>query len=369
MPHWLQQARRGSLILFCLMLAVSFVISPLPKRTILAMLPLLLGLGLYIGLPRWLKSFSATLFVRDTLILISVGIGFLAPLGMLENSAPLQRWPLLHTLSSHLPDTFNANVVAGTLVVLYPFGLAALLAGTGTRGRWGWRWILAGLAEGAFLFVLYLSRSRGALLATFISLPFFLFLYRPKVVRWLLPLLVALALVGGTYIGWGRLLEALSTGGSISGLDQRLEIWSRALVLIQTFPFTGIGLGCFEPLLKVLFPLFLLPEGTVSHAHNLFLQVAVDLGLPGLVAYLVLLGSAFVQAIHAYRTAAQAETRLLTVACLASLIGMSLHGLLDTAVWGNKGAFLPWIVMGLAMALGQLAPQGDAKQLSERRMS
>jgi putative inorganic carbon (HCO3(-)) transporter len=45
----------------------------------------------------------------------------------------------------------------------------------------------------------------------------------------------------------------------------------------------------------ILYPFFTVPPDTdIAHAHNIFLQTALDLGIPGLVAYLALLGSALV---------------------------------------------------------------------------
>ncbi len=58
--------------------------------------------------------------------------------------------------------------------------------------------------------------------------------------------------------------------------------------MLQDFPFTGIGMGTFTQVADRLYPFFLYAPGTVEHAHNLFLQVGVDLGLPGLIAWLAI---------------------------------------------------------------------------------
>jgi len=152
-------------------------------------------------------------------------------------------------------------------------------------------------------------------------------------------------------------LSALLTSDTIGDLSMRQEIWSRALTMMADFPFTGIGLGCFERLMGMLYPLFLAPKGTVTHAHNLFLQVGVDLGLPGLAAFALLLGLAFRSGLRAHRALAQErvdDLAALAAAGVASLAGICAHGMLDAAVWNNKGAFLPWVVMGLCVALGAL---------------
>ena len=77
--------------------------------------------------------------------------------------------------------------------------------------------------------------------------------------------------------------------GPIS-LESRVEIWNRAQYAIADFPFTGTGLGTFREVVWLLYPLFTIPPGKdIAHAHNIFLQTALDLGLLGLVAYLALL--------------------------------------------------------------------------------
>ena len=192
-------------------------------------------------------------------------------------------------LRPYLPDTFNENVVSGALVVLLPFGVARGVLSWRAGSRWGPKVLLAVIAA-IPLGILAMSTSRGGYLATAAALLILLGLLWPQLSRWVIPGVIIVALVAGTYIGWGVIADALMTGQATSGLAGRVEIWSRALMIIADFPFTGAGLGCFEPIVATLYPLFLAPQGTVAHAHNLYLQVAVDLGLPGLVAYLALLG-------------------------------------------------------------------------------
>jgi putative inorganic carbon (HCO3(-)) transporter len=131
---------------------------------------------------------------------------------------------------------------------------------------------------------------------------------RRRWARWLggsLPMLAVLAVVvlilhlGPQQLGenlFGK--ESASPVEEVVGaitLEDRVEIWSRALYAIQDFPFTGCGLGAFRRVVPILYPFFTVPPDTdIAHAHNIFLQTALDLGIPGLVAYLALLGSALV---------------------------------------------------------------------------
>ncbi len=213
---------------------------------------------------------------------------------------------------------------------------------------------------------LALTQSRGAYLAAAVSSLMLFSLCWPKAALVVIPLVVILVLVGASFVGWDVVADELTAGDATSGLDQRVEIWSRALYAIQDFPFTGLGLGTFERVVAVLYPLFLNPASTVPHAHNLLLQVAVDLGLPGLVAYLALLGLTFFNAFstyHAFRRRGQNALAGLCAGCIAGLVGMCVHGLVDAATWGLKLAFIPWVVMGLVVGLRGIAEeqgrQGD----------
>lgn len=251
-----------------------------------------------------------------------------------------------------LANAFNNNVVAGALVLLVPFAAARLIGGLAMDRRSWWAALVAGSVA---LTALPFTHSRAAYAAILIALSVIAVLRWPRLM-WGLIALGAAALTAGALIGWREITDALFRGDAVHDLDQRIEIWSRALMIIGDFPFTGSGPGCFEPLVARLYPLFLLPKTTVSHAHNLFLQVGVDLGLPGLIAYIATLGISVYQGLRAHlvlqRTNEHCQT-MLVAACLGALAGMMSHGLLDCATWGNKLAFIPWAVMGLCSALSR----------------
>ena len=354
------RARRRSIgsaaiLLIFAMLLVSLLVSPLPRRSAVAAIPLLGGIVAYVALVRLPPTKNRLRLAWWGMILMVLLLSTIAPVAMLPSGrSALPSASQLRNLQRRLPDTINPNVAAGFLAMLAPFCLARLIVGLPASTR-GWlKWGIALTTCLVLLAVLSLTHSRGAYVAAGASLLLLLGLRWPRAARWLvLPILAALA-VAGTRIGWRRIADALVNTDATGGLEVRLEIWSRALLVIRDFAFTGVGLGCFEPVVFHIYPLFLRPEGTATHAHNLFLQVAVDLGIPGLVAYLAVLGTslrASILAFRAYRRDAQRYLELLSAACVASLAGMCLHGIIDSAVWGNKGAFLPWTVMGLSVAL------------------
>jgi putative inorganic carbon (HCO3(-)) transporter len=211
--------------------------------------------------------------------------------------------------------------------------------------------------------MLLLTESRGAWLGTAVAV-WILLLYRWPRLVWLAPI-GALGVAG---VVW-RVGPALLADG-LNGQMGRFELWSRSLYLIQDMPYTGVGAGTFEPILDTQFP-FYLHGAWVEHAHNLFLQVAVDLGLPGLIAFLALLGLALWCAWDAARRYRQADERALAAlswAGFASLVAMGIHGTVDATTWiVSRGAFVPWAVIGAILALHRHAWTARRKDAEEAK--
>ncbi len=113
---------------------------------------------------------------------------------------------------------------------------------------------------------------------------------------WILILLAGLGMLVLVYqFGATRILEAAFYSRSLGDWDGRLEIWSCAVNLMRDFPFTGIGMGAFQELAERFYAYDIYAPEHIPHAHNLFLQVTLDLGIPGIVAWLsILLAMLFV---------------------------------------------------------------------------
>ncbi|NIR63766.1 MAG: hypothetical protein GWN61_06845, partial [candidate division Zixibacteria bacterium] len=82
----------------------------------------------------------------------------------------------------------------------------------------------------------------------------------------------------------------------------RSDIWLRTLYMIQDFPLSGVGMGHFPDAFRIFYPNSLDPSSYLMHAHNIYLQVAADLGLPGLVLWLSILLITIAGSWHVYRT-------------------------------------------------------------------
>lgn len=312
----------------------------------------LYGIALYTALINWPPAQRQPQWTAGLIILIGMGLAAIAPafsdlsFGKLFNVPALEA--INQQLSALVPGNVNANQVGGALVVIVPLSLAMALRGDWSQRRWP-RLIIA-LVTLFVLGMLLLTQSRGAYLAAVIALPGVVVLRWPKL-RYLLLAVVMIGVVAFFIIGPERVVELVLGGSSASGLSGRLEVWSRALYAISDFPFTGIGIGTFNLVIPLLYPFFTIaPDAKLDHAHNLFLQVGLDLGLPGLIAYLALLLVVLAVLIGVLRRRAPLDSTL-AAGTLGSFIAMLVHGIVDVPVWGGKTAFIPWLLVALAMQI------------------
>lgn len=311
-------------------------------------------------------------------VFLGVGAGILA-LGALSTGWPA-KIPLLRPLVAQLPrqltelpgtegQGINANQLAGATLFYLPVATALAVGWWREKRPWLALVALAGAGIVAGLLLLTQSRSGwiggiGSVLALIVLAGLASRTRWVRIAASLLPVVAILGLAGLLLaLGPGQIaalwpgetgLSAEEVVGRIS-LSGRVEIWSRALYAIQDFPFTGTGLGTFRRVVHLLYPLFTIsPDIDIAHAHNMFLQVALDVGLPGLIAYLALLGAAGGIAWQVMQRGSPL-LRALASGLLAGLIGLHLYGLTDALALGSKPSVAFWMILGLLAALPNVA--------------
>ncbi len=337
--------------LLVIMVPVTLWATALPDVTRGEVFRLLMGVALYYAVANWAGSTARLLLVAAGLAAAGLALAALAPFlgGLPAVSALIPA--ALGRIFQRLSSAVNANVIAGALAVLAPLA-AALFIFPLPRRSLGVR-VLGLVAALAMVGVTTLTGSRGAWLGLAAAALVLIAL------RWrwgwlVAPLAAVAAGLAAWQLGLGRTADVVLTSQALGGADQRLEIWSRALYMLQDFPFTGIGMGSFRQVANLLYPFFLAgPDAEIPHAHNIFLQVGVDLGLPGLVAWLTLLILVCACAWLVYRRGhGQGDTvfAALGAGLLASQAALVVHGLTDAATWGTRPAVVVWVVWGLTMA-------------------
>ena len=126
-------------------------------------------------------------------------------------------------------------------------------------------------------------------------------------------------------------------------LFSRLQFQRNSLTLVKDYALLGAGLDGFQMLYSTY--VLLIHVGYISHSHNLFLGVAIDQGLPGLLALIwmwVLVAALVWHSIKKSRQKAGQSldsTPIVGLAALSVLI-LLLHGTVENALYGRGVLFL-----------------------------
>jgi putative inorganic carbon (HCO3(-)) transporter len=358
--RWLSQRRLVSrtpvdwpVVILAGMALISLLVTIQPEVTQPQVLRLFTGIFFYYAIINWAERPSRLRWLALGAVAGSLGLVAFALIGVQWGGSKLAfipaalyaRFPML------VSDSAHPNVMAGNLAILLPLTLGLPL--------FAWRqlnWyelLLGGFSTLCILATMVLTQSRGALMAAGTVLVL-LVLLRWRW-GWVAALLVGLGLVGlAAWYGVTPVLNLVTANVALGGLDGRAEVWSRAIYMIQDFPFTGIGMGTFSKVAELFYPFFLAEPGSIAHAHNLPLQIAVDLGLPGLIAWLSVWGLVAWAAWRVYRWGrlhADAWAAGLGAGGLCVQVALMVHGITDAVTWGMvRPAPIIWAIWGLMVA-------------------
>ncbi len=326
--------------------------------------------------------------------LVCLGVFLLGGLGIAGISLLGTRWVtggklgFLTVITSRLPvrltglagaaDGFHPNEVAGALLWVLPIMLTMTIGlfiniffpakqsknvdKVSLVDLGGM--IVIGTMTVITLLVFILTLSRTAYLALAIAMVILGWLVLPR--RWQIGLAI-LAITTVVVLGFAlstmdtdtlnQVLFASTSGdasNTLNTMEGRMEIWTRAIECIQDFPYTGMGMNTFRTAVYIVHPPRLFnPDTDIGHAHNEYLQAALDLGVPGLVAFIWLYVSAFILLFKAYRWAATADRDTLPwiLGLTGGLIAHFMFGINDAVALGAKPGILFWMLLGLAASI------------------
>lgn len=228
-------------------------------------------------------------------------------------------------------------------------GLLALLLGvaalalTGSRGAW--LGVVAGGAVALYLALRVWLRRHGVGWRWMLD------------VAALLIVLAALALYSAI-VALPALDAQLGVSAQGGSALSRIALWRDSVPLIEDYFFTGSGLGSTAMVYATY--AYLLHVPYLYHAHNLYVQVALEQGAPALLAWVALIGAAAFYAMGALRVANRTGRPLL-IAAFAALTVLLVHGLFEAELYSSALAgllfYAPAVLVGSAASIYVVATQ------------
>ncbi len=126
----------------------------------------------------------------------------------------------------------------------------------------------------------------------------------------------------------------------------RLEIWKGAFKMIKEQPIFGIGYGLFFPLIK-----YYWVGGYSIDAHNTYLIIAAEMGLPALILFLWLIFMVIWHTYTLYKETEDSYTKSVALGFLGGLFGLLASNMFGSRLDSQEVSSYFWILSALIMRL------------------
>ena len=129
----------------------------------------------------------------------------------------------------------------------------------------------------------------------------------------------------------------------------RINIWKGCSALLRSCFLTGVGVG--EVAFAEAYGDYALSGiESAPHAHNLFLQITIELGVMGLIVFLILILMLLRSSFSLFRVRSFDHfTSVAGLAFIAALMALLLNGMTEYVWYNNRIYLLFWFVVGLIL--------------------
>lgn len=271
---------------------------------------------------------------------------------------------------SIFPRKPHPNIIAVFLLAVLPILIVFLISILGHRKRWAMIFgskrtnlmiVFIFILSIIGIIILLLSQSRGGYIAFAAACLSMLLVCLPRRGRWLLlfgivviSLVVVFQMRSGAPALELKFLQSKNLNDSALSMDSmegRIDIWERAMYGIQDFPLTGMGMGTFGHIMPILYPLAgVSSDGIPLNAHNTYLQAALDLGFPGLIALLWVQIASLWMLFKSWRLEEKWQDDPNATELFSSIPGSKL--LAKPILLGLGGVYCAYLLFGLVESFG-----------------
>jgi len=352
--------------LLLLLLPINFFISVDRLAALPKIYGLLLGISLFFLIVKFIRKKSHLLLAGIGLFVLALGVAFLGLFGMDWSANEVV---FLSRVYERLPDLFdlisgatsfvgiNPNSMGGALALFIPLLFSLLWDKCAI-------WDLVFTHQHRIFYLLYrltisitlvlsilvllLTQSVGAIIGSVISV-LILLIWQDKRWIWSIPVFLLVAFIGFYIFLDANFLKLVQffEHYAIASFANRLEIWDGAIRMIPDFTLTGAGLGSFGRL----FATFYSPHDQLAfHAHNTFLTVTVDMGIPVLILYISILCGISVMAVRLTKKSPPV-IRVLIMGLFGGLLAHLLFGIMDSYILGAKLGIFMWLFFGVIVSV------------------
>lgn len=238
----------------------------------------------------------------------------------------------------------NPNLLAGFLVVVMSLAIGQGLYAEKLSGKIGLFALVIILG-----ICLVLTYSRGAWLSV-AAVALICGRFYSRRLLWLFVLLLLGVLIcqGGVT---ERLLSIFNPTDTSSTL--RIALWESTLAMILDKPLLGIGWGAYW-LVYPDYDFFLNnPAARIVHAHNMYLHIAAEIGIPGLLVFLAVIYGHTKKAVDILQHTGNRRVAGLMLGIVAAVLGLAINGFTDYIMFNIQLSMLFWLLNAVIISVWQ----------------
>jgi putative inorganic carbon (HCO3(-)) transporter len=242
----------------------------------------------------------------------------------------------------------NPNLLAGFLVTMM-----AIASGMGYKSDTLKSKMVFSSLVILFGGCLVLTYSRGAWISLLAIIGMYGVLCNRKIF-WLLLLLPVIAFFAHDAL-LERLMSIMNPTDTSSTL--RLALWESTIAMIMDKPFFGIGWGAYWMVYPD-YDFFINNANTkIFHAHNMYLNIAAEIGIPGLITFLSMMYGHVRLALSSIGGAAQHWSSGVMLGIVGAICGLIVNGFTDYVLFNIQLSMLFWLLNALIVVVWQLNHQ------------
>ena len=259
----------------------------------------------------------------------------------------------------------NPNLLAGYLLPAIPLSVVAMILWR----SWGAKCVAAMVAVSSLLCVRE-TYSRGALYGLYaeilvlVVLLIYWWSQSYKLPKWAIPSFVGgtlLVMVANILLIPSQRTRFFSSflGRADSSGNYRLNVWASVIEMIKAHPILGIGPG--NRAFNKIYPIFQRPGYSALGTYSVPLEITVETGIVGLACYIWFVCTAMQQGwrqLNYARNSGQAEGMWI-IAAFSVIIGMMIHGLVDTVWFRPQVQILWWLAIAIIASFTNPIPQSE----------
>ena len=255
---------------------------------------------------------------------------------------------MFEDISTRVSGTFdNPNVMGEYLLLVIPMACTYFWK----EKKWFQKVIVLGIL-GIMLVSLALTYSRGCYLGIVTCVGIFLLLLNLKFILLFFAGIIAMPMILPASI-LNRLTSIGNTGESST--SYRISIWKGAIDMIKDYWYRPIGQGTVA--FNRIYPLYSYSGVGAEHTHNLFLQLMIEVGIFGIIAFLGILFKFYQTLGHALKICKDKVLSIQLIAFISGMTGFLVQSLFDNTWYNNRIILIFWTFIGLAMVITNLVKE------------